>query len=330
MEKHRIVLIGHGGISGVYLKAFGSIPNAVVVGVVGRDAIRADHFAVQHDISVSGTDLAEVVARSGATAAVICTPNANHFEGVMNAAALGLHCLCEKPLHTTPKGNREMIESCKNAGVNLAVSYMRRFSGHWQLIKQMIEDGKLGRITAVDATIKHYRNPVYYDSWHGTYEWDGGGPFIQQGSHIIDLVQWLSDGFQEVTDSRMFRIMHNIETEDHGYAIVRYGNGAVGMISASTACVGVGRELIEISGTRGSVSADFRGIIAWSVPGLDQPIKSEEAVETDGLFALLAEDFLHSIEEERSPFVDGVSAGTTTELIHEIYKKAEVPIVTMR
>ncbi|WP_337101125.1 Gfo/Idh/MocA family protein [Paenibacillus sp. YIM B09110] len=330
MFKHRIVLVGHGSISRVYLKALEVQPNAMIAGVVGRDANRAELFALQHGIPVWGTDLAEVVVRSGATAAVICTPNAHHYEAVLAAAALSLHCLCEKPLHITLQGQREMIEGCKGSGVKLAVSYMRRFSRHWQLIKQVIEEGKLGRITAIDATIKHYRDPAYYDSWHGTYEWDGGGPFIQQGSHLIDLVQWLCGGYQEVTASRMYRILHDIETEDHGYAVVRYANGAVGMINVSTACVGMGRELIEISGTRGSVSADFNGIVAWEIAGCEPPLQAEMAMENEELFTLLVEDFLRSIEEDRPPFVEGKTAAITSELVHEIYLKAGAPIVTMR
>ncbi|WP_438346930.1 Gfo/Idh/MocA family protein [Paenibacillus sp. FA6] len=327
MVNHRIVLNGHGTISGAYLKACALIPNADVVGVVGRNAKRAEDFAQQHGIAVFGTSLADVVTRSSATAVIICTPNALHDEGVLAAAELGLHCLCEKPLHISLDKQREMIEACEKAGVKLAVSYMRRFSEHWQLIKRLIDEGKLGRIIAVDATIKHFRDAAYYDSWHGTYELDGGGPFIQQGSHIIDLVQWLCGGFHEVTDARMFRLVHDIETEDHGYAIVRYSNDAVGMITASTACAGIRRELIEISGTAGSISADFKGIVTWSVPGLEQPNECLEVTGNEGLFARLVEDFLWSIEQDRPPFVDGASAGVTTELVNDIYRKAGLPIV---
>lgn len=328
MANHRIVLIGHGTISGAYLKAFASLPNNEIVGVVGRNEQRAEAFAKQHGIAVSGISLVEVASRANATAVVICTPNALHAEAVLSAAQQGLHCLCEKPLHISVAKQQEMIAACEQAGVKLAVSFMRRFTEHWQLIKQMMDDGKLGRIIAVDTTIKHYRTAAYYDSWHGTYEIDGGGPFIQQGSHIIDLAQWLCGGFQEVTDARLFRLVHDIETEDHGYAIVRYGNNAFGMITASTACAGMGHELIEISGTTGSLSADFNGFVSWSVPGMEQPLKQEGGIAAESLFKRLAGDFLQSIEQNRPPFVDGVSAGVTTEFISHIYSKAGLPVVT--
>src|SRR5690606_21661321 len=193
-------------------------------------------------------------------------------------------------------------------------------------IKSIIDSGSLGRITVVDVIIKHFRPASYYESWHGTEDIDGGGPFIQQGSHIIDLALWLSGGYQEVIQASRFQVLHDIEVEDHGYAVVRYANGAVGMIEASTACVGWSHESIEITGTKGTITANFQEITHFSVPEMELPTFESERASNAVLMYQLVDDFLLSIEENREPFVNGKEGQHATELIIDIYNKAGKPV----
>lgn len=323
---HRIILIGHGNISEKYVSAAARCgEKAVLAGVVGRNADKCQGFAEGHGIPVWGTSIADVAERAGATLAVICTPNALHYEGVMEASRLGLHCLCEKPLDIEPERQREMVESCRRHGVKLGVSYMRRFIPHIQALKAWLESGQLGRIMVVDAVIKHFRPKEYYDSWHGTWELDGGGPFMQQGSHLLDMVLWLAGGYREVLSAQTFQAYHEIETEDHGYAMIRYGNGAVGMIEASTASAGMKKEYVEITGTKGTITADYDGIVSFRVPGVEEPAWPE-AKPNDELFVDLLDNFLTSVEDDREPFITGEAAALATELAVDIYAKAGAPV----
>ncbi len=323
--EHRIVLIGHGGIAKCYAGIIAGLPHAEVCGVVGRDSARAQAFAAEHGIAAWGTDVADVAARARATVAILCTPNGAHYVGVMEAAAAGLHCLCEKPLAIEPQQAGAMIAACRDRGLKLSVSYMRRFTDHVQRLRAAMEAGRLGRITVVDVVLKHFRSAAYYESWHGTSEMDGGGPFIQQGSHIIDMAVWLCGGYDRVLQATCFRTLHDIETEDHGYAVVSYRNGAIGMIEASTACVGVSQERIEVSGTLGSVMLDFNGVISCTVPGLlEEWNVGADPAGGDQLKLMneLVQDFLAAIEQDREPFVTGESAAAATALISEIYAAA--------
>jgi len=323
---HRLLLIGHGGISRRYLEAFASLEHVEIAGVVGRAHDRVSAYAQEHGIPYADTDLRRAAEHTKATAVVICTPNAAHEEAVLTASSLGLHCLCEKPLHIHPEVQLKMVRSCREHGVKLAVSYMRRFSAHVRYVKSLIDQGALGQIKAIDVTLKHYRDSAYYTGWHGTYAMDGGGPFIQQGSHIIDLAVWMGGGHREVLAAHLFQAVHNIETEDHGYAVVSYKNGAVGMMEASTACKGMRRESIEISGTKGTVAFNFDRITHFQVDDVE-PLEFPEAdIPVDELFRQLAEDFIQSIEEDRPPYLDGASAVGAVELVGAIYEKAGKPV----
>jgi predicted dehydrogenase len=314
------LIIGPGYISQRYVDKIAALENARVVAVVGRHPDKTRRYAQRHNIAVYGTDLESVVNEAHPEAAIICTPNALHHDTVLAAAGLGIHCLCEKPLDISRERQNEMIDTCRRKSVVLAVAYIHRFHRHLQYTKSLIESGALGKILVVDAAVKLYRAPGYYaeSSWHGTWGIDGGGPFIQQGSHVVDLILWLAGEYEEVLAAKSFSVFHDIEVEDHGYAVIRYKSGAVGMIEASTACRGVNQQIIEVIGTKGHVTADLEKIIRFEVEGSSLP---ERELEED-VFTQLLNDFIESIELNREPFVTGESAKATTELILDIYMKA--------
>jgi len=322
----KFILIGHGIIATTYIEAIAHIPQAEIVGVIGRNEQRAAEFAKQHRIPHSGTELEQVAASSGASAVIVCTPNGLHDLGVKSAARLGLHVLCEKPLHIDPKLQKQMVEYCEEHGVVLSVSFMRRFTPHLQWIKSLIDSGQLGQIIVADISLKHYRPPSYYqDDWHGTLAIDGGGPFMQQGIHLIDTIQWLCGGWNEVQSASRYTLLHEIEVEDHGYAVVTYNNGAIGSIAASTACVNMNNERLEISGTKGSITANFDGIIELKTSQqLDIPLFKESELGRTQLFIDLLLDFIQAIHTGATPVVSGSSALAATELVQEIYRIADM------
>ena len=320
---HRFVIIGPGYISQRYVEKISTMHHASVVAVVGRNADRTRCYARQHGIAAYGTDLKTVVNEIHPQSAIICTPNALHHEGVIAAANLGLHCLCEKPLDVSRQRQHSMIDACRRNGVKLGVAYIHRFHNHMQYIENALKSGMLGDILVLDATMKIYRAPAYYtkSSWHGTQTLDGGGPFIQQGSHLVDMVLWLAGDYQEVLEARRFNILHDIEVEDHGYAVIEFKSGAVGMIQVSTACAGMARQTIEISGSKGSIFTDLSKIVRYNIDGQTQP----EFEPDEDLFLQLIHDFIEAVETDREPFVTGESAIAATELVLDIYKKSGSP-----
>jgi UDP-N-acetyl-2-amino-2-deoxyglucuronate dehydrogenase len=100
------------------------------------------------------------------------------------------------------------------------------------------------------------------------------------------------------------------------------------MIEASTASLGMKKEIIEISGTEGTVTANYDEILAFHVPGMEPPRFDPDESVNEALFAQLASDFVRAIEEGRKPFVDGESAAVATEFVTAIYKKAGDPVRT--
>jgi predicted dehydrogenase len=107
----------------------------------------------------------------------------------------------------------------------------------------------------VNVLDNEYRTPDYYarDYWRGTREFEGGGCLMTQTTHLLDLVQYLI-GPVESTFAHIRTAAHQIETEDLAVATLKFANGALGVVSSSTAAFPAQRHILSIIGTDGSVS----------------------------------------------------------------------------
>jgi len=193
-EKIRFALIGAGNIAAKYVDAFKNIETATLAGVVTRSAAKAEAFAKAHDIAHWATDMETLFGRTEIDAVVIATPSGLHCRGAVEAAKFGKHVLCEKPLDIALERIDAMIDACQNARVQLGCSFQFRTFEHNRIAHQAIRSGKLGKIYIANAFLKNFRTQEYYDSgtWRGTWTLDGGGPFMQQGAHTIDLMVWMA------------------------------------------------------------------------------------------------------------------------------------------
>jgi len=324
-DKFRFVIYGSGNISNTYASAVEKIVDAEVVSVISRSLKRPSKFPNLKSFK----SLPEV--KDNFDAVIICTPNALHHVNVIEAANLGKHVLCEKPIDIKLDSINEMIEVCKKNNVKLGVSYQRRFSSDNPIVKKLINENKLGKIFSVDLSIKNYRDDAYYNSseYRGTYKIDGGGPFIQQASHYIDLYYWFFDRPKSLV-SKYGTFVHDIEVEDHGAVICTHENGMISTITASTATKPGFSARMEIYTDKGYLILDNDIITHWNIEGLDNPSKqigenmhsgSATAIVDDTTnHELVIKDFIDSVKNNRDPLVTGESAKVATEIILDIYK----------
>lgn len=321
----RFIIIGSGNIANTYRLAIQKIKQAQIVGLVSSKFkaptgfYEMQLFKSLKDVSVSFD------------AVIICTPNGLHHISAIEAANMGKHVLCEKPIDITLKAIDQMIASCENKGVKLAVAYQRRYSSDNPIVKKWIDAGKLGKIFSVDLSVKNYRDDAYYNSavYRGTYKIDGGGPFIQQASHYIDLYCWLFGKPAKLT-SKLGTFVHDIEVEDHGAAICVHESGMIGTITASTATKPGFPAKLEIYSDKGFVIMENDVIVQWDMEGLENPSlqnanqnshtgAATAAVEDTTNHELIINDFIEAITTNRAPLISGDSAKIATEVILDIY-----------
>jgi predicted dehydrogenase len=323
----KFVIIGSGNIAGSYTSAVNKVGNAEVVGIVSRSGRKAKGF----DHIPSFLSLQEVNVDFDAV--IICTPNGSHHVSAIEAARLGKHVLCEKPIDITLDAIDRMIQACQQNKVKLAVAYQRRYSSDNPIVQQLIAENKLGKIFSVDLSVKNYRDDNYYNSaaYRGTYDLDGGGPFIQQASHYVDLYYWYFGKPTKIV-SKLGTFVHDLEVEDHGAAICWHDSGMIGTITASTATKPGFPAKMEIYSDKGYLVLENDVITAWDIEGLANPTTQNVTTKNEHTGAatavvndtknheLIIADLVEAIKTDGDPLITGDSARNATEIILDIYK----------
>ena len=162
----------------------------------------------------------------------VCSPNGLHATHAIAALNAGYHVICEKPLAITVHDCGEMVKAGERSNKRLFAIKQNRFNPPVAAVKQLLDEGKLGKIYSVQLSCFWNRNPDYYNnSWKGTLELDGGTLYTQF-SHFIDLLYWMLCDIQQVK-AFMANYAHKgiIEFEDTGVIIAEFYNGAIGTIN---------------------------------------------------------------------------------------------------
>jgi predicted dehydrogenase len=132
-------------------------------------------------------------------------------------------------------------------------------------VKAAVSAGRLGRLVLASADVKWHRTAAYYQaqSWKGTLALDGGGAVMNQAIHGLDLLQWFAGMPAEVFAWKTRRVHTGIEAEDTASATLRYPDGALGTIEASTAVWPGWSRRIELCGEHGSIALEDDRIVRW-------------------------------------------------------------------
>lgn len=322
----RYVIIGTGNISNTYVQAIPEV-GGEVVGVVSRSGRSpSSHPTLTVWQSLGDVDQAY-------DAVCVTTPNGLHHEGIIEAARLGKHALTEKPLDISIEAMDAAIAACRNASVTLAVAYQRRTAPDNQAVRKLLDQNAFGRVFAVDLAAKFYRPQSYYDSdvYRGGFAIDGGGPFMQQACHNLDIYTWFFGKPTRVV-SMLDTFTHEIEAEDHGAALMRHEDGLIGTVVSSTATKPGFAARMEVHTEKGSFTLTDDVISQWSIDGVDNPTDTSFVYKHDGATSAavtdtlghqkILVDFEHAIESGETPIASAGSARLTTELIIMIYQGA--------
>ncbi|GAB1340327.1 Gfo/Idh/MocA family oxidoreductase [Streptomyces sp. E-15] len=319
---------------------------ARLAAVAGRDPVRAGTLAAE--VGRPATDVAGLLARRDVDAVLVCTPSGTHAGLAEAALRAGKHVLVEKPVDVTPRAADRLIAVARETGRTLGVVSQHRFDPAARLARTAIESGRLGRITSVMTELAWWRGPSYYASggWRGTPALDGGGALMNQAIHAVDLVQWLAGPVVEVA-AHTARLAHpGIEVEDVATASLRFANGALGTLLATTAAYPGRTARTAVNGDRGSVVIDDDELayLHLAQDGEDAPAygaygaadqSAEHAAElardrTRDAAGLLYQphrdqllDFCDAVREGRPPLVDGAAGRQAVAVVAAVYASAE-------
>ncbi|MEM8541713.1 MAG: Gfo/Idh/MocA family oxidoreductase [Pseudomonadota bacterium] len=253
-----VALIGLGMVADTHLAAIRDATSANLIGVLGRDKIKAQAFAKKATASIGQPvrlyqTIDELAHDDTLDFAIIATPPDARQQFVAKLVQAKKPILVEKPIERTLEAAQMIVELCENNALPLGVVLQHRARSASVELKNLIDAGELGEIAAVELRVPWWREQSYYDApGRGTFARDGGGVLINQAIHTIDLAHWLLGPIEAVQAMLTTTPLHELEAEDWAGAVFRLRSGAVGTLVATTSAYPGDTESILISGTLGS------------------------------------------------------------------------------
>lgn len=225
--------------------------------------------------------------------------------------------------------------ACDNAGVRLFVVKQNRYNIPIQRLRRALEKGRFGRLVLGTSRVRWCRTQAYYDQdeWRGTWALDGG-VLANQASHHIDLLEWMMGDVESVFAKTATQLV-DVETEDTAVVVLKFVNGALGIVEATTATRPSDLEgSISILGERGAVVVG--GFAAnemkeWRFVDErpeDTTVVGDTRTMPEDVYGFGHKAFLNNvvtcIREDGAALVDGLEGRRSLELINAIYESVEI------
>lgn len=290
-----------------------------LVAVCSRDLGRAKAFAGRHGAAAAYDDLAAMVSDDGVDVVYVATPNGLHHAHALAAVRAGRHVLVDKPLALSVADGREMVEAASAAGVRLGTGFQMRHKQTNVAARASIRAGDIGRQVFFDIWIGASKDHYPYDTWRSDASLAGGGTVLNQGTHVIDLLQFLA-GSPIVEVSCVTDVA---PLEDVFAATCRLDNGSLATIASHQMLGGTPRDWVAV-GTDGWLEARR----ALAAPGGDELTLHRDDAETvlarstGSAYAAEVAEFAAAVREGRPPNGTGEDGLHTVAVVDALYRAA--------
>ena len=293
-----------------------------LVAVMRRSMEGAEEFAHEHGARRAYDDVEELLDDPEVDAVYIATPVDRHCPNTLAAAARGKHILCEKPLALNVSEAEVMLEACRTAGITAMTCYYQRFNARHQKIKQLLKRGDIGQVSAVRWNFSG-RSPANPSAWSQDPAQSGGGPYMDLGSHGVDLLRFFFGKIVAVT-AFVDTLVEDYAVEDTVSSLLRFADGIQVVATAhwSTGDPDENRNsMIEILGTEGVIRSYplhdkfSRGHLSVETGEGEKSYHFEESTHIKVLM-----EFATALAEGREPAItieDGLEAQRVVAAVYE-------------
>ncbi|QQZ08192.1 Gfo/Idh/MocA family protein [Heyndrickxia vini] len=326
-------IIGCGYISKRHIESLAACKDAKLVAVSDLQKDRMKEAALQytnlsnehHHIHFYD-NYTKMIESDEVDTVIICTISGLHAEIAKIALIAGKHVILEKPMTLSLKDAEELNKLAKANRCKIAICHQMRFKPIMKEIKQIIDDGKIGKPYLGIVSIRLNRSPEYYAAapWRGDWENDGG-MLVNQGIHLIDLMQWFLGDVEKVYGD-ISSFSKTKETEDIALGVLTFSNKAKGLIEANviTQPKNLGYQL-SIFGEKGCISLEgpsLNQLSRWYIVGEDTDYNHlEELLKDTNEQVYMYENFIHSVQyEDEKLLIDGYEGKKALETIFAIYQ----------
>jgi predicted dehydrogenase len=330
----QFAIIGCGRIAQRHAEHINKFGKLVAVCDVVKE--KADTMAKQYN-AVAYYNAADLLANEKSIDVVsICSPNGLHAQHSIQSLKAGFHVLCEKPMAINVSDCGEMIKTAERYNKRLFAIKQNRFNPPVEAVKNIIDEGRLGKIFSVQLTCFWNRNEDYYqNSWKGTKDLDGGTLYTQF-SHFVDLLYWMVGDIKDV-EAYTANYAHQgiIEFEDTGVVILKFQNGAIGTINYTVNSYGKNMEgSLSIFGEKGTVKIggqylnelEYQNIEGYKIENLPEGNTANNYGNYQGSMSnhdKVYQNLVDVLTNNASISTSAFEGLKTVEIIDKIYYKAK-------
>lgn len=330
--KLKFALVGCGAIAEKHAIAIGRLENTEVVGAYDIDPKVMDAFEKKHSIPVY-SDVEKLIDETSPDILNILTPSGDHAKRILDLSRFGRDFVVEKPLALNLDDVDRVLEVCGRNGLGLFVVKQNRFNPPLVKLKEAIQGGRFGKLVLGTVRVRWKREQAYYEQkpWRGTWAFDGG-VMTNQASHHIDALLWMMGEVESVMAMSATQLV-DIEAEDTGVAMLRFRNGALGIVEATTATRPADLEgSISVLGEKGSVEVGGFFMNELKTWNFSEPndmdgdvwtkfskVPSEKAWNHTEFF----KDVVRSKLWGEKALIDGLEGRKSIELINAVYESVE-------
>lgn len=336
MDRLKFAIIGCGRIGNRHAKHIQKVGELIAVCDINKN--KADGLAEEYGC-VSYYSLEKLLSNEESVDIVaICTPNGLHAEHSIQALQSGYHVLCEKPMALSVADCGRMLTEAEKSNKRLFVVKQNRFNPPINAVKNLVDEGRLGRLLSVQVNCFWNRHEEYYKSsdWKGSLDLDGGTLFTQF-SHFIDIMFWLAGDIDNVWAVTKNQNHHDtIEFEDTGVVGFNFTNGAIGGLSYTTNAYGGNMEgSITLFGTKGTVKIggeylnelEYQNIEGYEIKNLKVSAGANDYGNYKGSMSnhdKVYDNILEVFKNDGVATTVGYEGLKTVEIIEKIYSCARV------
>ncbi len=322
----RVALVGCGRIAKRHSDLLGNkqINGAKLVAVCDTNSSRLKVISDKYNVPAY-VDMNDMMHSEKIDVVVVLTPSGLHAEHVINLAKYGKDIMVEKPMALTLDTADEMIEACDYNNCRLFIIKQNRFNVPVIKLREAHQKGRFGKLILGTVRVRWARHQAYYDqdAWRGT----------NQASHHVDMLEWMMGGIESVF-ARSTTAIADIEAEDTAVVTLKFENGALGIIEATTATRP--RDLegsISILGENGNVVIGgfaVNEMQSWNFEEQqegDGKVLEEYSVNPPDVYGFghkaYYEHVVDCILHGGQNLVDGLQGRKSIELITAIYESIE-------
>lgn len=344
-RKIKIGIIGAGTIGSVHADAYAKVANAEVVALCDILPNTLAEKAKRHNIPLKYENYKDLLANPDIEAVSICVPNDLHAPIAIDAFKAGKNVMLEKPMCLNADQARKIVKARDKSGKILQMGMVRRQSNEADIIKKLIEDGRLGEVYQIRVKLIRRRGIPGLGGWFTTKARSGGGGIIDISVHALDLSMyvtglWNPTAVSAKTYSKFGWPIENynyvsmwagppkmdgiFDVDDYAAGLIRFGDKATLSFEVAWACNAQPENAIEILGDKGGVKLEGSNIVLLTeFDNRPADIKLDYDARRDG-FASELEKFVGAINGENEVPATGEQGVIMMRVLDAIYKSSDL------